>query len=417
MFRIRIDSDQWGEIYDSLTRNKTRTFLTAFGVFWGIFMLVLLMGGGKGLESMLAENFAGFATNSGFVGSSRTSEPYKGFRKGRWWSMDIDDVERIRQSVSEVDIVTPLISKWGCTAMNDSKQISVTVKGIHPEYDVIENPEIKYGRSINKVDISLGRKVCILGSRIVEELYIGDDNPCGKFIQIDGVFYKIVGISGKGSEGMSINGNPETSVIIPFTTIQKAYNRGKKIDLLCFTARKGYNISEVQDKVESILKRFHSISPTDTQAVIKVNAEAIFNMIDSLFNGVSILVWLIGLGTLISGAIGVSNIMVVTVKERTTEIGIRRAIGATPTDILTQIMSESIVLTLIAGFSGITFAVLCLQGLENIAHETSPESSFQISFGLAVGATLMLATLGIISGMAPAFRAMAIKPVDAMREE
>ena len=417
MFRIRIDSDQWGEIYDSLTRNKTRTFLTAFGVFWGIFMLVLLMGGGKGLESMLAENFSGFATNSGFVGSSRTSEPYKGFRKGRWWSMDIDDVERIRQSVSEVDIVTPLISKWGCTAMNDSKQMSVTVKGIHPEYDVIENPEIKFGRSINKVDISLGRKVCILGSRIVEELYIGDDNPCGKFIQIDGVFYKIVGISGKGSGGMSINGNPETSVIIPFTTIQKAYNRGKKIDLLCFTARKGYNISEVQDKVESILKRFHSISPTDTQAVIKVNAEAIFNMIDSLFNGVSILVWLIGLGTLISGAIGVSNIMVVTVKERTTEIGIRRAIGATPTDILTQIMSESIVLTLIAGFSGITFAVLCLQGLENIAHETSPESSFQISFGIAVGATLMLATLGIISGLAPAFRAMAIKPVDAMREE
>lgn len=169
--------------------------------------------------------------------------------------------------------------------------------------------------------------------------------------------------------------------------------------------------------MESILKRFHSISPTDTQAVIKVNAEAIFNMIDSLFNGVSILVWLIGLGTLISGAIGVSNIMVVTVKERTTEIGIRRAIGATPTDILTQIMSESIVLTLIAGFSGITFAVLCLQGLENIAHETSPESSFQISFGIAVGATLMLATLGIISGLAPAFRAMAIKPVDAMREE
>ena len=417
MFRIRIDSDQWGEIYDSLTRNKTRTFLTAFGVFWGIFMLVLLMGGGKGLESMLAENFAGFATNSGFVGSSRTSEPYKGFRKGRWWSMDIDDVERIRQSVSEVDIVTPLISKWGCTAMNDSKQMSVTVKGIHPEYDVIENPEIKYGRSINKVDISLGRKVCILGSRIVEELYIGDDNPCGKFIQIDGVFYKIVGISGKGSGGMSINGNPETSVIIPFTTIQKAYNRGKKIDLLCFTARKGYNISEVQGKVETILKHAHSISPTDTQAVIKVNAEAIFNMIDSLFNGVSILVWLIGLGTLISGAIGVSNIMVVTVKERTTEIGIRRAIGATPTDILTQIMSESIVLTLIAGFSGITFAVLCLQGLENIAHETSPESSFQISFGIAVGATLMLATLGIISGLAPAFRAMAIKPVDAMREE
>ena len=415
--RIRIDRDQWGEIYDSLARNKTRTFLTAFGVFWGIFMLVLLMGGGKGLESMLAENFAGFATNSGFVGSSRTSEPYKGFRKGRWWSMDVDDVERVRRAVPEIDIVTPQVSRWGCTAMNENKQMGVTVKGIYPEYDVIENPEIKYGRSINKVDIYDSRKVCIIGSRIVEELYVGDEDPCGKFIQVDGVFYKIVGVSGKGSEGMSINGNPATSVIIPFTTLQKAYNRGKRIDLLCFTARQGHNISEVQDKVDQILKHAHSISPTDTQAVMKVNAEAIFGMIDSLFAGVSILVWLIGLGTLFSGAIGVSNIMMVTVKERTTEIGIRRAIGATPTDILTQIMSESVVLTLVAGLSGITFAVICLQGLENVAQQTSPDASFQISFGIAVGAAAMLAALGVVAGLAPAFRAMSIKPVDAMREE
>ena len=415
--RIRIDRDQWGEIYDSLARNKTRTFLTAFGVFWGIFMLVLLMGGGKGLESMLAENFAGFATNSGFVGSSRTSEPYKGFRKGRWWSMDVDDVERVRRAVPEIDIVTPQVSRWGCTAMNENKQMGVTVKGIYPEYDVIENPEIKYGRSINKVDMYDSRKVCIIGSRIVEELYVGDEDPCGKFIQVDGVFYKIVGVSGKGSEGMSINGNPATSVIIPFTTLQKAYNRGKRIDLLCFTARQGHNISEVQDKVEQILKHAHSISPTDTQAVMKVNAEAIFGMIDSLFAGVSILVWLIGLGTLFSGAIGVSNIMMVTVKERTTEIGIRRAIGATPTDILTQIMSESVVLTLVAGLSGITFAVICLQGLENVAQQTSPDASFQISFGIAVGAAAMLAALGVVAGLAPAFRAMSIKPVDAMREE
>ena len=400
--RIRIDRDQWGEIYDSLARNKTRTFLTAFGV---------------GLESMLAENFAGFATNSGFVGSSRTSEPYKGFRKGRWWSMDVDDVERVRRAVPEIDIVTPQVSRWGCTAMNENKQMGVTVKGIYPEYDVIENPEIKYGRSINKVDIYDSRKVCIIGSRIVEELYVGDEDPCGKFIQVDGVFYKIVGVSGKGSEGMSINGNPATSVIIPFTTLQKAYNRGKRIDLLCFTARQGHNISEVQDKVEQILKHAHSISPTDTQAVMKVNAEAIFGMIDSLFAGVSILVWLIGLGTLFSGAIGVSNIMMVTVKERTTEIGIRRAIGATPTDILTQIMSESVVLTLVAGLSGITFAVICLQGLENVAQQTSPDASFQISFGIAVGAAAMLAALGVVAGLAPAFRAMSIKPVDAMREE
>lgn len=417
MIKLRIDPDFWEEIYDSLTRNKTRTFLTAFGVFWGIFMLVLLMGGGKGLESMLAENFAGFATNSGFVGTSRTSEPYKGFRKGRWWSMDVSDVNRIRNAVPELEIITPLISRWGCSAINDNKQISVTVKGIHPEYGKIENPEIESGRMINDVDIKQERKVCIVGKRIVEELYNDIKDPCGKSIQVDGVYYKIVGISGKGSGSMSINGNPETSVTIPFTTIQRAYNRGNKIDLLCFTARKGYNIAEVQDKVEKIIKKAHNISPNDTQAVIKVNAEAVFGMIDNLFTGVSILVWMIGLGTLISGAIGVSNIMVVTVKERTTEIGIRRAIGATSNDILMQIMCECIVLTLVAGFSGISLGVLCLQGLENIAKETSPESIFQISFGVALGATLILVTLGIIAGLAPAYRALAIKPVDAMRDE
>jgi putative ABC transport system permease protein len=331
--------------------------------------------------------------------------------------MNVSDVNRIRNAVPELEIITPLISRWGCSAINDNKQISVTVKGIHPEYGKIENPEIESGRMINDVDIKQERKVCIVGKRIVEELYNDIKDPCGKSIQVDGVYYKIVGISGKGSGSMSINGNPETSVTIPFTTIQRAYNRGNKIDLLCFTARKGYNIAEVQDKVEKIIKKAHNISPNDTQAVIKVNAEAVFGMIDNLFTGVSILVWMIGLGTLISGAIGVSNIMVVTVKERTTEIGIRRAIGATSNDILMQIMCECIVLTLVAGFSGISLGVLCLQGLENIAKETSPESIFQISFGVALGATLILVTLGIIAGLAPAYRALAIKPVDAMRDE
>jgi putative ABC transport system permease protein len=199
--------------------------------------------------------------------------------------------------------------------------------------------------------------------------------------------------------------------------MQRALGRGDHVDILCLTAREGYKMSDVQKKVETVLKRRHLIHPDDTQAVMKVNAEAIFSMIDNLFNGVSILVWMIGLGTLISGAIGVSNIMVVTVKERTTEIGIRRAIGATPTDILSMIMSESIVLTLVAGMSGIVLAVVIMQVLEQFAQQETPGAIFQISFAIAVGAVLMLATLGVMAGLAPTFRAMAIKPVDAMRED
>jgi len=415
-----IDSDQWEEIFDSLTKNKTRTTLTAFGIFWGIFMLILLMGGGNGLKSMLGQNFAGFASNSGFMISNTTSEPYKGFRKGRYWNIDLKDVERVKSFIPEIDVCTPTIRNWGSSAKADNHSMSVQVCGERADYNLVDNPKIKFGRAINDVDNQQHRKVCVIGSRIVEELFpsLGKNgNPCGRHIQLDSISYQIIGVSGKNSGGISIGGNATTMVHLPYNTMQQMYNKGDKVDILCLTAKEGYRMSDVQYKVEALIKRTHLIHPDDTQALVKVNAEAIFSMIDNLFKGVSILVWMIGLGTLLAGAIGVSNIMIVTVKERTTEIGIRRAIGATPRDILTMVMTESVVLTLIAGMGGITLAVLVLQALENWAQTDSPGSVFQISFGLAVGAALLLSLLGIIAGLAPALRAMKIKPVDAMREE
>ena len=411
--RIRIDRDQWEEIFDTLSRNKTRTFLTAFGIFWGIFMLVLLMGGGKGLQSLLANNFAGFANNAGFIISNSTSEAYKGFRKGRKWDIKTTDLERIHSYVPEIEILSPMLSSWGRTATYETQKASVSVVGEYPDKDKIDDPKIRQGRGLNEVDVQKRRKVCTVGTRIVEELFVKDEDPIGKFIAVDGIYYQIVGVSHKSETGINIGGNPTTTVHIPYTTMQQTYNRGKNVDILCMTAREGYKMSDIQKKVEMVLKRIHLIHPDDTQAVVKINTEAMFSMIDNLFTGVSILIWMIGLGTLLAGAIGVSNIMVVTVKERTTEIGIRRAIGATPTDILTMILSESIVLTLLAGMSGIVFAVQILQGVEN----SIPDSVFQISFGIAVGAATILAILGILSGLAPALRAMDIKPVDAMREE
>lgn len=414
---ILFDRDQWEEIFDSLSRNKTRTFLTAFGIFWGIFMLVLLMGGGQGLQSMLATNFAGFANNSGFMMANNTSEAYKGFKKGRHWNIETTDLPLIRSCVPELDIISPSLGNWGSTATFGDKKSSVSVKGEYPDASLIEDPKIRAGRGLNDVDVQQGRKVCVIGKRIVEELFKSDEKALGNKIAIDGIYYQVVGISGKSEGGISIGGNATTTVHIPYTTMQHTYNRGNRVDILCLTAREGYKMSDLQKKVEAVLKRKHLIHPDDTQAVIKVNAEAIFSMIDNLFKGVSILVWMIGLGTLLSGAIGVSNIMVVTVKERTTEIGIRRAIGATPTNILSMIMSESIVLTLMAGMGGIVFAVLILQVLEQSVQEDTPGAVFQITFAIAVGAAAMLATLGILSGLAPALRAMKIKPVDAMREE
>lgn len=414
------DSDQFSEIIDALAKNRTRTLLTAFGIFWGIFMLLLLMGGGNGLQSMLGNNFAGFASNSGFIFAERTSMPFRGFRQGGAWHLTLEDVDRIKTCVPELKICTPALIRWGARALSDNHSCGISLYGIRADYNLVDNPKIRVGRQLSEADHLQRRKVCVVGSRVVEELFpelgkTGD--PCGRYVQVDSTFFRIVGVSAKEEGGINIGGNPTTTVYLPFGTMQQSYNRGRNVDNLCLVAHDRYSMSEVQTRVEQILKRTHLIHPDDTRAVTKVNAESIFSMIDSLFAGVSILVWMIGLGTLLAGAIGVSNIMIVTVRERTNEIGIRRAIGATPRDIVTMVMSESIVLTLLAGMSGITFAVLVLQALEVGLSSPTDAYHFQITFGLAVGAASLLALLGLLAGLAPALRAMKIKPVDAMQEE
>ncbi len=414
--RIGIDIDRWEEILITITRNKTRSLLTAFGVFWGIFMLVALMGGGQGMKDMMSANFKGFATNSAFFFSNNTSEAYKGFRKGRWWNINLDDIERIRQLVPEVEVITPNTSRWGSTAIYEDRKSSCVVRGLQPDYTYIEDQDMAMGRFINEVDIHERRKVCTIGKRVYEELFPKGGDPCGQYIRVDGIYYQIVGVSFSTSN-LSINGGSEESVSLPFSTMQQAYNLGNRVDVICLTMKSGVPVTDITNKVEQIIKRAHYIYPDDKQAVMMVNAEAMFSMIDNLFTGINILAWMVGLGTLLAGAIGVSNIMMVTVKERTTEIGIRRAIGAKPSDILGQILSESMVLTTIAGMAGITFGVLVLQMVEMGTAQSDTPGHFQISFWMAIGACILLMVLGLLAGLAPAYRAMAIKPIEAIRDE
>lgn len=414
---FRIDIDRWEEILITITRNKSRSLLTAFGIFWGIFMLVTLMGGSQGLHDILAANFEGFATNSGFTFNNRTSVAYQGFQEGRWWSMELKDIDRVRKAIPEIDIIAPTNSKWGITATFEKREITgCSMKGVYPEYEVIETPTLSMGRYINHIDIQQNRKVCIIGKQIYETLFPEGGNPCGKYVNVNGIFFQVIGVNNSAGN-ISINGwSPET-FIIPFTTMQKNYNMGNRIELLCYTAKKGYSIKNIQEKIEKVLKQAHLIHPDDKQAVMNVNAEALFSMVDNLFTGINILSWMVGLGTLIAGAIGVSNIMMVTVKERTTEIGIRRAIGARPRDIMNQILSESLVLTCIAGMVGICFGVFVLQIMEMGTATSDIPGHFQISFWGAIGACIILLILGMTAGLAPAYRAMAIKPIEAIRDE
>ena len=409
--------DTYKEIMETLTRNKSRSLLTGFGVFWGVFMLVVLLGGGQGLKELLSNNFQGFATNSALVFAQPTTKPYDGFRKGRQWNMVYQDVERLRAQVPELDVVTPMVSQWQRIVTAGDKKTTAGVKGLQPAYAKVEEPQIRYGRYINDMDMAQRRKVCVLGKKVYKTLFPGGGDPCGQLVRVDSVYYRVVGVDYAAGE-IKVNGGAEESVIVPITLMQETYGLGDAVHLISVTGKPGVVMSDVAPVMRAVIGRAHRVDPTDEKAITVFNTEVMFGMVDSLFAGVNFLIWLVGIGTLLAGAIGVSNIMMVTVRERTTEIGIRRAIGATPRTILGQIVAESILLTAVAGMSGILFAVAILQLLE-MANTTDGivAAHFQVGFWTAVGAVVLLALLGVLAGLAPAVRAMAIKPVDAMRDE
>ena len=413
-----IDLDSYREILDTLTRNKSRSFLTGFGVFWGVFMLVALIGGGQGLKEKLNQNFSGFATNAAMVWAQPTTKAYKGFRKGRIWQMDYKDVERLRQKVPELEVVSPVLFSNGGYAYFGDRKTQIGVNGTAPEYQHINSPQMYYGRYLNDMDLQQRRKVCVIGKKTYKDLFPGGGDPCGRRIRIDSVYYQIVGVDYNMSDGMSFGNEAGTTVILPITLMQQTYNRGNQVDMIAITGRPGVVMSSLSQRVRETVARAHTVDPTDEQGVIMFNTEVLFQVLDNLFRGVNFLIWLVGLGTLLAGAIGVSNIMMVTVRERTTEIGIRRAIGATPRMILSQIISESVVLTLVAGMSGILFGVMILQMLEmGNTEDGIVTAHFQVDFWTAIFAALIIAAMGILAGLAPAARAMSIKPVDAMRDE
>ena len=414
---MRIDIDTYKEILDTLTRNKGRTILTGFGVFWGIFMLVALMGSGNGLHDKLASNFEGFATNSAMVWAQNTTKPYHGYRKGRSWNMTTRDVERLKENVSELNIVTPITFSGTASLVFGDKKTQGSVKGVEADYTKVEEPSMSFGRFLNTMDEVQRRKVCVIGKRIYSSLFPTGGDPCGQLIRVDSTYYEVVGVN-VSSGNMNIGGRADETVYVPMTLMQQVYNLGEDVHLIAMTGKPGVKMSAVSQHIREVIARAHDIDPTDEQGVMVFNTEVLFGVMDSLFSGVNILVWLVGIGTLLAGAIGVSNIMMVTVRERTTEIGIRRAIGATPRNILGQIITESILLTGVAGMSGILLAVIVLQMLQ-LANTSNGivTAQFQISFWTAIGAVALLSVLGILAGLAPAFRAMSIKPVDAMRDE
>ncbi len=416
------DRDNWQEIFSALKKNKLRASLTAFGVFWGVFMLIIMLGTGNGLHNGAMTDFEKVATNSVFIWPQRTTVPYKGFSRGRGFRFTNDDIKALKDNIPEIEYLAPRNKLGGYRGINNVNRGQTngafSIFGDYPEIFYIKMMDITHGRFMNSLDLKEKRKVAVIGARVHKILFDPAENPLEQYIKIQGVYFKVIGVF--NSKAVGDEEEEENQVIfIPFTTFQQAFNFGNRVSWFSLTAVKDVPVSLVEQKAIALLATRHQVAPNDTHAFGHWNTEKEFNKFVSLFRGIRRLVWFVGTMTLIAGIIGVSNIMLVIVKERTREIGIRRAVGATPWKVISHIILESILLTSLAGYSGMVVGVGMLEavskGLEIFGSPTDMFKNPGVDFQIAMIALSVLIISGILAGMIPAHRAVSIKPVDAIR--
>ncbi|MBP6644168.1 MAG: ABC transporter permease [Flavobacteriales bacterium] len=413
------DADRWGEIWNTLSRNKLRSFLTMFGVAWGIFMLVVMLGMGNGLSNAVLGGFEGFATNSCFIWTMPTTKPYAGFQRGRRFTFDNADIGLIRNNIAGVEQAIPQLQLGGWRSGNNVVYNGLTgafsVYGTEPEVINVESLRITTGRFLNKHDLNQERKVCVIGKDVVDRLFAHEE-PLGKYIKISGVYFQVIGTGKKSSSG-EMGDNPNAKIYIPFTTFQKAFNSANQVHWFSIVAKPGVDVADVETAVKSLMARKHRVDPTDENAFGSWNMQKMYSMMNGLFLGISGLSWFVGICTLLAGVIGIGNIMLVIIKERTKEIGIRRSIGASPRSITSQIVMEALTLTVVAGYFGLLAGVGVLEVARTVAGEADFFKNPGVDLTVALVAFAVLIVSGLFAGLIPARRALAIKAVDALRAE
>jgi putative ABC transport system permease protein len=415
-----IDRDHWREIYEALRGNKVRTFLTAFGVFWGIFMLMVMLASGNGLWNGVSAGFSEEATNGVYVWTQRTSKPWRGMPTGRSVQFDTGDVDAIRAQIGEAKYVCPRNQLGGFRGGNNvtrgTKTGAFSIMGDVPEFLFVHPLIITGGRFLNRIDLDEHRKVAVIGTRVREVLFDKNEDPLGQSIRINGVSFRVIGLF------KPIRSGPETNeqtqqIVVPFTAFQSAFHYGDRVGWFALIPQDGTPGSTIETKTLALLKERHHVAPDDARAFGHYNSEVEFNKITGLFTGIRGLVWIVGIGTLAAGVIGVSNIMLVIVRERTNEIGVRRAVGATPLSITAQIIFESLTLTTVAGYLGLVAGVGVVEIIGR-AIAATPSEMFQnpeVPFASALITLAILVVSGVLAGLIPARRAVKISPVEALR--
>ena len=413
--KFLFDSDTWQEIYGSIRKNKLRTFITILGVWWGIFLLVALLGAARGMENGFNKLFGNFATNSVFVWTQSTDTPFKGFQKGRRFRLTFNDIEVLKSEYSdEIKFLAPR-NQTNNLIIKDFKSGNFNISGDYPVLDKIQKKKLIYGRFINQNDILRESKVCVIAEDIYKQLFEKGVNPIGEYVKINNIGYQVVGVY-EPSNTISFDGD---AAYIPFTTFQKVYNRANKIDWMMITANEGVDINQMEKDILLTLKNLHKVHPEDSRAFGSVNLGDRIGKVTGFLTGMQFLTWFVGIATLIAGVFAIGNILLITVKERTKEIGIRRAIGAKPIEIRRQVILESVFLTTIAGMLGIFFGALVLYGIDSLFGQGDDAALVNptVNIPIILIAFTILIVLGTLIGMIPAFMATIIKPIEALREE
>ena len=414
------ERDNWQEIFATIRKNKLRTFLTMLGVFWGIFMLVIMLGSGNGLRNGILKEFAGTATNSFFVWAQQTTKAYKGMKPNRSFNYTVSDAEALKQ-LPELDVVSPLNQLGGhegaSNVVRGLKTAACEIQANYPNITGISDIKMGEGRFMNELDIKEKRKICVIGPRVAELLFKKDEKIIGEYIRINGVYLRVVGVT-KQTSGGNEGRQQAQRINIPFSTFQNAFNYGDIVGWFAIKSKSNIPAEQSEEKVISFLKERHKIAPEDTKAIGHWNMAVEFNKLSGLFTGIEILVWIVGIGTLLAGVIGISNIMLIVVKERTKEIGVKRALGAVPFQIISQIMLEAVFLTSISGYFGLVIGIGLLEAL-NAAIGDSGEmfTNPTVDLTVALKALTVLILSGAFAGLIPASKAVAIKPVEALRTE
>ena len=413
--RFLFDTETWQEIYGSIRKNKLRTGITIIGVLWGIFLLIVLLGATRGLENSFKNAFGNLATNSVFVWTQSTDTPFKGFQKGRSFRLTMNDIDVLKSEyASEIKFLAPRNQTMNLI-VRDFKSGSFKVSGDYPILDQIQKKSLTFGRFLNQNDIMSMSKVAVISEEMVKQLFDKEEMPIGQYIKINNINYKVVGVYEPSN---TVNFDRDTAYI-PFTTFKKVYNSSDKIDWMMITANNGVNIEQLEKDLLLTLKNLHKVHPEDKRAFGSINLGKEIGRLTGFLTGMQFLTWFVGIATLIAGVFAIGNILLITVKERTKEIGIRRAIGATPKSIRQQIILEAVFLTATAGMLGIIFGAFTLYIMDSVFGQ-GPDAALinpTVNIPIILISCTILIFLGTLIGLIPAHMATIIKPIEALREE